>query len=134
LQVPKRGPDRPDLGSAKYSPRKRLICATGLPSGQAKQESSINELIRVSPMKPDTSRFSSFCAMIAVLALVVGIAVTVEAAAQQIGNAASASASASRFERAERQFIVPIYEVERASQRSHYLPLIPRDEPFLGEI
>ncbi|HSP24885.1 MAG TPA: hypothetical protein VLQ65_06905 [Saliniramus sp.] len=36
-------------------------------------------------MKLEPSRFSSHCMLIAVLALVAGIAVTVEAAAQQVG-------------------------------------------------
>jgi len=42
-------------------------------------------LIRVILMKLEPSRFSSHCMLIAVLALVAGIAVTVEAAAQQAG-------------------------------------------------
>jgi|GEM_PF-6705086 hypothetical protein len=42
-------------------------------------------LIRVILMKLEPSRFSSHCMLIAVLALVAGIAVTVEAAAQHVG-------------------------------------------------
>jgi hypothetical protein len=42
-------------------------------------------LIRVILMKLEPSRFSSHCMLIAVLALVAGIAVTVEVAAQQVG-------------------------------------------------
>ncbi len=42
-------------------------------------------LIRVILMKLEPSRFSSHCMLIAVLALVAGIAVTVDVAAQQVG-------------------------------------------------
>jgi hypothetical protein len=42
-------------------------------------------LIRVILMKLEPSRFSSHCMLLAVLALVAGIAVTVETAAQQVG-------------------------------------------------
>lgn len=42
-------------------------------------------LIRVNMMKLEPSRFSFHCTLIAVLALVAGIAVTVESAAHQVG-------------------------------------------------
>ncbi len=43
-------------------------------------------LIRVNLMRLEPSRFSSRCMLIAVLALVAGIAVTVESAAQHVGS------------------------------------------------
>jgi len=49
------------------------------------QEGCTIALIRVILMKLEPSRFSSHCMLIAVLALVAGIAVTVEAAVQHLG-------------------------------------------------
>jgi hypothetical protein len=79
-------------------------------------------------MKSDFSRFSSFCVAIALLALVAGIAVTVEAAAQQIGARTVAA------ERSERPVATPFVVHEPVIERI-YLPLTDTDtDSVIGEI
>jgi uncharacterized membrane-anchored protein len=84
-------------------------------------------LIRVILMKLEPSRFSSHCMLIAVLALVAGIAVTIEAAAQQAGIRTIVA------ERAQSTIVMLLPRRETTARPAvHHAP--DAQEFFLGEI